>query len=55
MAKQYKVVKVINHWSAEKFRKQVEDELNMLSKQGWELESVNMISGTYHAMITVSK
>lgn len=55
MAKQFKVVKVSNYWSAEKFRAEVEENLNNLSKQGWHLESIDYVSGSYFAMIVVSK
>ncbi|UZO81837.1 hypothetical protein NBT05_05070 [Aquimarina sp. ERC-38] len=55
MTKQFKVVKVINHWSLEKFRAEIETTLNSLSKQGWKLESIDYISGSYLAMIIVSK
>ncbi|GAA4273257.1 DUF4177 domain-containing protein [Aquimarina gracilis] len=59
MQKQYKVLKRSNMWSTEKLRKEVEDTLNKVSKEGWEIVSVafgsSSSSGMSTAMITICK
>ncbi len=59
MGKQYKVLKKSNVWSTEKLRKEVEDTLNNVSKDGWEVVSVAFGlsggSGISTAMITICK
>ncbi len=59
MTKEYKVLKKSNMWSTEKLRKEVEDTLNRVSKEGWEVVSVafgsSSSSGTSTAMITISR
>ncbi len=59
MGKQYKVLKKSNVWSTEKLRKEVEDTLNNVSKDGWEVVSVAFglsgSSGISTAMITICK
>lgn len=53
--KQYRVVKVSNHWSLEKLREKVELTLNDFSKKGWALESIHFLDSVFVAMITFSK
>ncbi len=59
MIKEYKVLKRSNMWSTEKLRKEVEDTLNRVSKEGWEVVSVafgsSSSSGMSTAMITISR
>ncbi|SHI95357.1 hypothetical protein [Aquimarina spongiae] len=58
MAKTFRVLKLSNVWSTEKLRKEVEDTLNRVSKDGWEIVSVAFGSSNAQiatAMITISK
>ncbi len=58
MAKTFRVLKLSNVWSTEKLRKEVEDTLNRVSKDGWEVVSVAFGSSNAQiatAMITISK
>ena len=59
MGKQYKVLKRSNMWSTGKLRKEIEDTLNKVSGEGWEIISVafgsSSSSGMSTAMITISK
>ncbi|MBQ4820042.1 DUF4177 domain-containing protein [Aquimarina sp. MMG016] len=55
MGKQFKVIRVSNHWSTEKLRKDIEETLNKASKQGWELVDISFLANTMVAMITISK
>ncbi|WP_025744057.1 hypothetical protein [Aquimarina pacifica] len=58
MKKTFKVLKLSNIWSTENLRKKVEDTLNDVSKDGWEVVSVAFGSSNAQiatAMITISK
>jgi len=58
MVKTFRVLKLSNVWSTEKLRKEVEDTLNRVSKDGWEVVSVAFGSSNAQiatAMITISK
>ncbi|WP_299435855.1 DUF4177 domain-containing protein [uncultured Aquimarina sp.] len=55
MGKQYKVIKISSNWSLEKLKKKVEDALNKISTEGWEIISVSFTNYGYTAMITIAK
>ncbi|WP_160114775.1 hypothetical protein [Aquimarina sp. AU474] len=58
MGKTFKVLKLSNVWSTEKLRKEVEDTLNKVSNEGWNIVSVAFGSSNAQiatAMITISK
>ena len=58
MAKEFKVLKLSNIWSTERLRKEVEETLNRVSKDGYEVVSVAFGSGNSQistAFITISK
>ena len=58
MAREFKVLKLSNIWSTEKLRKEVEETLNKVSKDGYDVVSVAFGSGNsqiYTAFITISK
>ncbi len=55
MGKQFKVIEISHSWSPKKLRAKVEDELNRVSKDGWEIVDISFIGSMYTAMITISK
>ena len=58
MAKEFKVLKLSNIWSTEKLRKEVQETLNKVSNDGYEVVSVAFGSRNSQistAFITISK
>ncbi len=55
MGKQFKVLKISSAWSLEKLRQKLEDTLNNVSKNGWEIVNVSFLDNTYTVFVTISK
>lgn len=55
MEKQYKVIEVSDNWSLKKLRIKLENKLNEVSQQGWEVVSLSFVSHMYKVMITIRK
>jgi len=52
--KEYKVIKVVNNWSSNKFVKQLEETLNKKSREGWTVEETKVVNSIM-AYVILSK
>ena len=51
----YKVIGVTDWWSTQSLAKKIEKELNILSKEDWELHNIELGYYGYNAIITLVK
>jgi hypothetical protein len=52
--KEYKVIRVVNYWSASRFLKQLEETLNKKVKEGWIVDETKIVHSNL-AYIVLSK